>query len=260
MITLGSNSTLSLTIPSPGESNWANAIRTGCFQKIVDHNHQGLAGTGSKLSGYLALDLTVATLTNNTWFLARNSGNSANVKIFKLYSNNVDIYIGEDTASVTSSRIGKLIMKSGTYVQSVNVADNGFINIIKTNASDRVELGDEGAANVSLISGYELSVTGLKNLSSSTSLTLADNQAVAADTGITSALSGSDTIIVEYKIVRNSLIQKGTLTADYTNGNLIHEYAGTNVGLTFSFSSGLIKYTSTSTGHELQVKYFTRRI
>ncbi|MCK9370530.1 hypothetical protein M0R04_11520 [Candidatus Dojkabacteria bacterium] len=258
MITLGSNSTLSLTIPSPGESNWATAIRNGCFQKIVDHNHQGLSGTGAKLLGYLALDLTTATLTNNVWFLARNAANSGNLKIFKIGSNNLDIYLGDDTVTATSTRLGSLVIKSDTYIKSANAASSGTISILKVNASDKVVLGD---TNVSEIQGNALSITKLANITANnTAITLTDNQVSAIDTGVIIALTTDETIEIDYKLKRSTSTQKGTLTVDYNSGSITNEYVGTNVGVTFSLSSGLIKYTSTSTGTAPTIITTTRRI
>ena len=260
MITIGSSSTLSLSIPSNSERNWGTSIRTGCFQKIADHNHQGLSGTGAKLTGYLALDLTTSIVTNDTWLLARNAANSANLKILKMGSDNLSISIGDTaTPSATTTRVGNLIMKNNTFITAVNAANSAAINLAKVNASNKVEVGDSSSANVSRVYGSSLITSGLIELNSSTTtIALTDAQA-ATDTGMTTALSGTDAVIVDYKIVRNSLCQRGTLYIDYQSGSLSDEFIGTNNGVTFSLGSGLIKAALTSTGQNATLTYTLRR-
>jgi hypothetical protein len=261
MITIGSASTLRISIPALRELNWGTAIRSGCFQTISDHDHQGLSGTGKKLTGYLALDLTTSIITNNTWLFSRNAANSADVKLLKLNTDNISIYLGDNaTPSATTSRIANLIMANNTYVQAVNAGNSAAKNILKLNASDVVEIGDSAAANISKIYGTALIASGIKELNTSTAgISLVDNQASAIDTGITVALSANDAVIINYKIVRNSLSQRGTLYIDNQTGYITDEFMGTDCGVTFSFAANLLKYVSTSTGFVPTIYYTIER-
>jgi hypothetical protein len=253
MITIGSSSTLQLSIPAPSEKNWASNIRTGCFQKISDHNHQGTGGTGSKLTGYLALDLTTAIITNDTWLFSRNSANTANLKILKVASDNISINIGDtDTPSSTTTRVGSLILGNNVSLTAINAAQTAAINLLKLNTSNQIEIGADT---------QPVLIKGVKEINASTTaVTLADNQSSAADTTMVSALSAHGALIIKYKVQRNSLTQTGTLTVDYDANSIANEYVGTKVGITFSLSSNLIKYTTTSTGFAPSLTYTIRRI
>ena len=251
MITIGSSSTLSLSIPANSERNWGTAIRTGCFQVISDHDHQGTAGTGKKLSGYLALDLTTSILTNNTWLLSRNAANSGNLNILKLGADNISIALGDTaTPSATTTRIGSLILSNNAFITAVNAANNAALNILKVNASNQVIIGE----NTQPVILY-----GVKEINSSTTtIALTDAQA-ATDTGITAALSGTDAVIVEYKIVRSATTQRGILMVDFVTSSVTDEFIGTDCGATFTIASGLIKAALTSTGSNATLTYTLKR-
>lgn len=77
-----SGNDLTITIPSAGERDWATSIRDNCFALISTHNHEG-SGTGKKLRGYLALDLTVALVTNDTSIFSVDNAGSSTVALIK---------------------------------------------------------------------------------------------------------------------------------------------------------------------------------
>lgn len=105
---------------------------------------------------------------------------------------------------------------------------------MKVNASDEIEL----------------QVTKVNSI---TSVTLTDNTAVAADATVVT-LSSGETRKVLYKLIRNSVIQKGELELIYPS-TCIDTYEGTDNGATFSLDAGVLKYTSTSTGHNITMSY-----
>lgn len=84
-ITLSSG--LTLTIPSKGETNWENQIRTQCFQKISEHDHSG-SGKGVQIgtSGFAdnSINDIKLRLRNDQFLRARNNANDADVNIFKI--------------------------------------------------------------------------------------------------------------------------------------------------------------------------------
>ena len=55
LITLGDDTELKLQIPSKGDTNWSEDIKTYCFQKIVDHDHTGSSGKGINRCFYISL-------------------------------------------------------------------------------------------------------------------------------------------------------------------------------------------------------------
>lgn len=89
-ITLSSG--LTLTIPSKGDTNWENSIRTNCFQKISEHDHTG-GGKGLQIgSNAFANDAVTDAklrLRNNQYLRARNAANSADVNILKVNSSDI---------------------------------------------------------------------------------------------------------------------------------------------------------------------------
>ncbi|QDP61683.1 MAG: hypothetical protein Unbinned8261contig1001_56 [Prokaryotic dsDNA virus sp.] len=61
LITLGDDTELKLQIPSKGDTNWSEDIKTYCFQKIVDHDHTGSSGKGNQIPSGGITDLAVTT-------------------------------------------------------------------------------------------------------------------------------------------------------------------------------------------------------
>jgi hypothetical protein len=60
-ITLGTTAKLQLKVPAQGETNWANDFKTEFAQKIVDHDHTGVDGKGSKIATAALEDNAVTT-------------------------------------------------------------------------------------------------------------------------------------------------------------------------------------------------------
>lgn len=86
------NSGLTLTLPSKGDTNWENSIRTQCFQKISEHDHTG-GGKGVQISTNAFADNAIndlkIRLRNNQYLRARNAANSADVNIVKINASNL---------------------------------------------------------------------------------------------------------------------------------------------------------------------------
>lgn len=81
------NSGLTLVLPSKGDTNWENSIRTQCFQKISEHDHTG-GGKGVQIATNAFADDAINDakfrLRNNQYLRARDAGNSADVNIIKV--------------------------------------------------------------------------------------------------------------------------------------------------------------------------------
>ncbi len=58
---LGDDSKVKLKIPTKGTTNWDEELKTNTFQKIVDHDHTGVDGKGSKIT---TAAITDANVTN----------------------------------------------------------------------------------------------------------------------------------------------------------------------------------------------------
>lgn len=61
-ITLGTSSELQVKVPIQGETNWSESFKTEFAQKIVEHDHTGANGKGSKISTAALEDNAVTTL------------------------------------------------------------------------------------------------------------------------------------------------------------------------------------------------------
>lgn len=61
-IELGTDAKLKLSIPSKGDTNWSEEIKTSCFQKIVDHDHTTGKGVRIPTGGIDDLAVTTAKL------------------------------------------------------------------------------------------------------------------------------------------------------------------------------------------------------
>jgi hypothetical protein len=85
------------------------------------------------------------------------------------------------------------------------------------------------------------------------SVVLTDNTAVAADAAIITLVAG-ETAKAEYQMIRNSVLQKGELSLIYPS-SISESYSGTDLGITFSLDTGVLKYESTSTGNDATIKY-----
>jgi len=80
---------LTLTIPSPGSTNWAESFKDDFATPISGHDHTG-SGDGVQLStdAYTANSVTGAKirLANEEWLRARNNAGSADVDLLRLNS------------------------------------------------------------------------------------------------------------------------------------------------------------------------------
>jgi len=65
LIELGDATKLILSIPSKGDINWSDDIRTDCFQKIVDHDHSSEKGTRIPTAGIAPDAITSALIADD---------------------------------------------------------------------------------------------------------------------------------------------------------------------------------------------------
>lgn len=119
-ITLSSG--LTLIIPSKGETNWENSIRTSCFQKISEHDHTG-GGKGLQIgSNAFANDAVTdakVRLRNNQFLRARNAANSSDISILKINASDVIEFANVD-ALISNLKANK----SFSFTNNQGVAAN----------------------------------------------------------------------------------------------------------------------------------------
>lgn len=147
------NNGIELTIPSPGETNWATLMRT-CFQTLSGHGHTG-DGDGAQITANAiasdALTDAKIRLRNNQWLRARNAADSADVNILRVNSsNNLELNLTIDGASLSDDSItdAKVRLRNNQYLRARNAAGSADVNIVKINASNALEfaLGIDGAS------------------------------------------------------------------------------------------------------------------
>lgn len=156
-ITLGNSQQLQIKVPSPGDTGWADVMRTDTFLKIAEHLHTG-SGDGAQLgTGSLLADAITGAkirLDNDEYIRARNAADSANINLIKVDAND-DAYIDPDLA--------KLNLKNATYLTARNNADSADVNILRLTTSDLVEVASQVSQ---LIMQNNVSLLGRNNADS----------------------------------------------------------------------------------------------
>jgi hypothetical protein len=240
-ITLGSAQQLVIKVPTLGSTDWGDVMRTDTFLKIAEHNHTG-SGSGEPLSaGSFAADsITGASirLDNNEYIRARNVANSGDINTIKVDTND-NLTIGADFAAMA--------MINDTYYTGRNNADSAYINLFKIGTDDKIAVG----ATI-LAASIETTSTSLIDTLSS-AVTLADNQS-AITAGIVT-LSTDESCAVHYRIVRNGVTQSGVVRFNDADTVPSESFHGTNIGVTFTVSSGALFYATTSTGNTGSMTY-----
>jgi hypothetical protein len=119
-ITLSSG--LTITIPSKGDTNWENSIRTQCFQKISEHDHTG-GGKGLQIGTNAFANDSIndakIRLRNNNFIRSRNAANSADINILKVNAN--DLIEFDDVEIILSNLKAN---KSFTFTNNTSSATN----------------------------------------------------------------------------------------------------------------------------------------
>lgn len=182
----------------------------------------------------LGSNLAGAQIINDTFITSVDNAGTGSVNVIKVGTND-KISLGADLAN--------LAIINDTYIQGRNQADSAYIDIVKVNASDKLELGAEQAS---------LQTNTIN--AGATAVTLTDNTSVAADAGVIT-LSTDESCTIRYRLVRNGVTQEGQL--QFTDASVLpaESYHGTDVGVTFSISSGALYYTTTSTGFNASLYY-----
>lgn len=155
--------------------------------------------------------------------------------------------LGDGSQLGTSSFLANAItgakfrLDNDEELRARNNADDADIDILKVNTSDRVEI-------------YDVDLIQAKQVTADSSVTLADNQAVAATTTILT-LGALETAEIHYALNRNSVIQEGVLKLDGSTDLISEVFTGSDNGITFSLNSGVLEYVSTSTGNTTSMTY-----
>jgi hypothetical protein len=197
-----------------------------------------------KLTTGDALDIapliSTLRLANDTNLVARDNADSADVDLIKLNTSD-KLEVGPEIATV-------LKLSNNLGLQHRNAADSAYVDTIKLNASDKIELGATVVAAT-----IETVTTSVINRADS--VTLTDNTGSATSAGLPT-ISAGESATVEYKLVRNSLIQTGTLRYDVdSSADVIDVWQGNDNGVTFTLNSGDLEYTTTSTGNDVTMEY-----
>jgi len=98
-----------------------------------------------------------------------------------------------------------------------------------------------------------ISKLNLKNLSFLT----ARNNADSADINILNvdASAANEAVNIEYKIIRGTDVQSGTLEIEQSNGSIVDSYIGDDTGITFSLVADALSFISTSTGNAATITH-----
>lgn len=133
-----------------------------------------------------------------------------------------------------------LRLDNDQYIRARNAAGTADANLIKLNTNDKIEV-----ATAILLGTIE---------PSNSAITLTDNTSVAITAGVIS-LGADEACKVEYKIVRNGAVEKGTL--EFTDVDTVpsQTWTGIDNGVTFTVNSGDLEYTTTSTGSNATLTY-----
>ena len=130
----------------------------------------------------------------------------------------------------------KVRLRTNEYLRSRNNAGSGDVSIIRADSNDEIELADQ----------VWLDGTRARML-----IAFANNQAVAANLGVSLDTTRDLSLRLKYKIERLgtvNLAEFGTLDVVYKDSNfeLVQEYVGDKSGVTFSVTgAGVFQYTST---------------
>lgn len=187
----------------------------------------------------IGTDVANLAIINDTYIQARNNADSGYISIAKVNTSD-KIEIGVEIASVVK-------LSNNVAFQHRNQADAAYVNTLKLNASDKIELG----ATVVAVNADTLGTSLIDTLA--TAVTLADNQS-AITAGVVT-LSTDESCAVHYRLVRNGVTQSGVVRFTDTETIPSESYTGTDVGVTFTVSSGALFYATTSTGNTASMTY-----
>ena len=211
----GSDGTkLELSVPSKGDTNWSEEIKTACFQKIVDHDHS--TGKGVRIpAGGLAADsvITVKILDDNVTG-AKIAADQIDSEHY--IDGSIDLaHLAAD--SVDGTKIVDDAIDSEHYTDvSIDTAHIGNLQIttgkLAADAVTEAQLADS-AVQVEHKKTYEIA-----SLSGS-----AQN---------VTAIATGDAMTLKYRVKRSSTYQSGTLNAfctDASAGYVQDEFIGTDL-------------------------------
>lgn len=246
-ITLGTASQLTIKVPTIGSTDWGDTMRTDTFLKIAEHDHTG-SGSGTALStGSIAADAITGTkirLDNNEYIRARNAANSGDIDTIKIGTN--------DKLSISPEISTVVKLSNNISLQHRNGANSSYINTLLVNGLDQIEFGTNILSANLLTANITTTNTSLVTPLTS-AITLADNQ-TAITAGVVT-LAPTEACSVHYRIVRNSVIQSGVLKFNYGDTIPSESFHGTDVGVTFTVSTGTLNYATTSTGFTGSMTY-----
>lgn len=207
-IQLGTDSQLKFKIPTKNTTNWSDQLKTDFFQKLVEHDHSGVAGKGVRIDGSGLSDDSVnqvkIRLDNDTFLRSRNAADTADVDIIGVDSSdkivlggqidtldvdviNVDVLapiktVSNNIVTVTTAAVNTIlsidITKSQTLEYRISFEGNTQVGTYisdTTSVSDSEDfIGTDIGAPISLVgTNLTIDTTSLGTISGVNTLTIA---------------------------------------------------------------------------------------
>lgn len=204
-ITLGDTDQLQLRVPIDGQTGWGPQLIEDMVRRIVEHDHSGIDGKGTPISGAgLAADSVAGTqlrLLNEQYLRSRNAADSADVNIIRVNSDD-EIEFGAPLADLLIPVANIDLLQStaadiDTLTKSVTVTGNDpllAVNNATTSSGVIVCSSTEGATVKYTISRGTLIQTGnLECLGSDQSIS---DDFIGPDLGVTFTLSGTNELMI----------------------------------------------------------------
>ena len=227
LITLGNAlQKLKLKLPSKGDTNWSEDIKTECFQKIVDHDHSDYAGAQIDTAGLKDLGVTTAKLANDAVTPAK-----IDVLDDSLAATNTHFLIADGTdyssfalsGHVTCTNAGVVSLGTGV-VTADHIADGTIIE--SEIADDAIQVEHKKTYEIASLSGSAENVT---------------------------AIATGEAMKLSYRIKRSSTYQIGSINVHASGasaGYVQDEFIGDDLGVAFTIASNYIQVNGNS-GDEL---------
>lgn len=199
-ITLGDSDELQIRIPIDGQTGWGPQLINDFFRRLVEHDHSGVDGRGTPISGSgLAADSVSGTrirLLNDEFLRARNAADSGDVDIIKVNTSN-EIEFGPTLGAINAPTINSAIANLDVIDYMVTTASATPItapNNAVTNSAVVICTASEVATVRYKVTRGSIIQGGVLECNGSTQ-DISD-EFVGPDSGVTFSLSATNELIV----------------------------------------------------------------